>query len=156
MVRRHNSISNPQFVSQTAPENDALPLAANGTPCRILIVEDDALIALDLQQTVEEMGGTVVGHAAHAENAVGLAARHKPDVVLMDIRLAGGSDGIDAARGIRQKQDVAIIFVTGNSDPGTRSRVLEFSDALLLTKPVDHMQLGAALRERCLPGNQQR
>ena len=124
-------------------------LVRNGAPCRILIVEDDALIALDLQQTVEELGGAVVGRASRADDAIGLAAKHRPDVVLMDIRLAGGSDGIEAAHGIRRLQQIPIIFVTGNTDPATRERVLEISDVSLLNKPVDHLQLGAILRERC-------
>lgn len=124
-------------------------LVKNGAPCRILIVEDDALIALDLQQTIEDMGGAVVGRASRTVEAIGLAAKHRPDVVLMDIRLAGGSDGIEAARGIRRLQQIPIIFVTGNTDPATRERVFEFSDVSLLNKPVDHLQLGATLRERC-------
>lgn len=124
-------------------------LVKNGAPCRILIVEDDALIALDLQQTIEDLGGAVVGRAARTVDAIGLAVKHQPDVVLMDIRLAGGSDGIDAARDIRRLQQIPIIFVTGNTDPATRERILEFSDATLLNKPVDHLQLCSILRERC-------
>jgi CheY-like chemotaxis protein len=124
-------------------------LARNGQPCRILIVEDDALIALDLQQTIEELGAAVIGRAAHTRDAIALTARHRPDVVLMDIRLAGGSDGIDAAHGIRRLHNVPIIFITGNSDPGTRDRVLAFADVDLLNKPIDHSRLRSLLQERC-------
>jgi CheY-like chemotaxis protein len=127
-------------------------LIKNGAPCRILIVEDDALIALDLQQTIEDLGGAVVGRASRTLEAIGLAAKHQPDVVLMDIRLAGGSDGIEAARGIRRLHEIPIVFVTGNADPATRERVLEFSNVALLNKPVDHRQLGATLCDRCAQG----
>jgi CheY-like chemotaxis protein len=141
----------PTSRGRLAPnENDARSrLIRNGVPCRILIVEDDALIALDLQLTIEDLGGAVVGCASRTVDAISLAAKHRPDVVLMDIRLAGGSDGIDAAHGIRRLQQIPIIFVTGNIDPATRERVLEISDASLLTKPVDHLQLGSILRECC-------
>jgi CheY-like chemotaxis protein len=124
-------------------------LVRNGAPCRILIVEDDALIALDLQHTIEDLGGAVVGRASRTSEAIGLAVKHQPDVVLMDIRLAGGSDGIEAARGIRRLQEVPIIFVTGNADPATRERVLELSNVSLLNKPVDHRLLGSTLRDHC-------
>ena len=124
-------------------------LRRKGVPCRVLIVEDDMLIALDLQQTVEELGAKVVGCAAHTVEAVGLAVKHRPDVVLMDIRLSGGSDGVDAAERIRRLQQVPIIFITGNTDPGTRSRVDAFGGAAMLYKPVDHAKLCSLLQERC-------
>jgi CheY-like chemotaxis protein len=136
---------------RNAPRETDTPfsIARDGRPCRILIVEDDALIAFDLRQTVEELGGAVVGQASRTVDAIGLAAKHRPDVVLMDIRLGDGSDGIDAARGIRRLQEVPIIFVTGNSDDETRGRVFAFANVDLLNKPVDHMHLRFLLQERC-------
>jgi CheY-like chemotaxis protein len=148
MVIGQDNLSDPP--ESRPQERDArLPLVRNGAPCRILIVEDDALIALDLQQTIEDLGGMVVGRASRTPEAIGLAAKYQPDVVLMDIRLAGGSDGIDAARGIRRLRPTPIIFVTGNTDPVTRGRVLEFGDAPLLNKPVDQALLRSILHERC-------
>ena len=149
-LRKQLSAQPPRGHVVVPREDDArLRLVKNGAPCRILIVEDDALIALDLQRTIEDLGGAVVGRASRTAEAIGLAAKHRPDVVLMDIRLASGSDGIEAARGIRRLQQIPIIFVTGNTDPATRERVFEFSDVALLNKPVDHLQLGSTLRERC-------
>jgi CheY-like chemotaxis protein len=143
----------PSSPSESRPskrETDApFSIAHNGRPCRILIVEDDALIAFDLRQTIEELGGAVVGQASRTVDAIGLAVKHRPDVVLMDVRLGDGSDGIDAARGIRRLQDVPIIFVTGNSDDETRHRVFAFANVDLLNKPVDPMHLRSLLQERC-------
>jgi CheY-like chemotaxis protein len=148
MVGNHDNFSDPP-ESRPLPDGARWRLVRNGAPCRVLIVEDDALIALDLQQTIEELGGLVVGRASRTPEAIGLAAKYKPDVVLMDIRLAGGSDGIDAARGIQRLRQTPIIFVTGNTDPVTRGRVLEFGDAPLLNKPVDQVLLRSILHERC-------
>ena len=68
---------------------------------RVLVVEDEALIALSLTDMLESMGLTVCGTADNARSAVDLADRDAPDLVLMDIRLRGKGDGIDAARQIR-------------------------------------------------------
>ena len=86
---------------------------------RVLIVEDDAIIAMHLAMLVAELGHEVCATAATAAAAIALAAVHKPDVVLMDIRLAQGSSGIDAARELYAQQALRCIFLSGNLDDAT-------------------------------------
>ena len=108
---------------------------APGGPVRILIVEDDLLIALDIEMTLEEAGHHVVATATTARGAVDAAAEHTPDLVLMDLRLADGSWGGDAAREIRDRLQTAIVFLSGNLDPATRERLLPLDPVAMLSKP---------------------
>lgn len=68
-----------------------------GAPLRVLVAEDESLIVLAVADSLERAGHVVCGHAQHAEEAVALARRLRPDICLVDIRLAGGSDGLRAA-----------------------------------------------------------
>jgi CheY-like chemotaxis protein len=79
---------------------------------RILVVEDEAIVQMDLESRLRRLGYSVVGLAAEGEEAVAKAAELAPDVVLMDVRLKGPMDGIEAARRIRSQRDVPVIFVT--------------------------------------------
>ncbi len=79
---------------------------------RVLIIEDEPIIALDLTRLVRELGHDVVGAAATREEAVSLAKAKQPGLVLADIRLADGSSGIDAAQEILSELDVPVIFIT--------------------------------------------
>src|SRR4051812_40477376 len=88
---------------------------------KILVVEDEGLIAMDLKRRLEAYGYLVPAVADTAEGAVHLAASHLPDLVLMDIRLKGKADGIDAATEIR-KLDIPVIFLTALSDAETVGR----------------------------------
>ena len=78
----------------------------------IMIVEDDAIIAFDLAETVRGMGHTVCGNAATMDEALTLASRHSPTLALMDIRLAEGDNGIEVARELRRQRFLPLIFVT--------------------------------------------
>jgi two-component system, cell cycle sensor histidine kinase and response regulator CckA len=79
---------------------------------RILIVEDESIVQLDLQRRVQRMGHTVVGIASSGEEAVAKAVELKPDLVIMDVRLEGSMDGIEAARRIRAEHGTRIVYVT--------------------------------------------
>lgn len=104
---------------------------------RILIVEDEALLAMSYKMSLE--GGTckVVGIAATAERAIAMAGRDLPDVVLMDIKLRGKVDGIEAARQIMETLHIPIIFITGNTDEETKQRALQTNPKAYLEKPID-------------------
>lgn len=119
--------------------------ALSGRLLQVLVVEDEALIAEDMVQTVQEIGAAVVGIAASAEEAVHLAVSHRPDVVLMDIRLRGVDDGLDAAHAIRAIMNPLIIFCSGNGDSSTRRRIAAFGNAQLLLKPVNSEELVQAI-----------
>jgi CheY-like chemotaxis protein/DNA-directed RNA polymerase specialized sigma24 family protein len=79
---------------------------------RVLIIEDEAIIALDLENLVTELGHTVVGVADTRDDAVAMARDHRPDLILADIQLADGSSGIDAATEILGGQNIPVIFIT--------------------------------------------
>jgi two-component system, cell cycle sensor histidine kinase and response regulator CckA len=78
----------------------------------ILIVEDESIVQLDLQVQLERLGYRVVGVASRGEEAVAKAKELKPDLVIMDVRLDGPMDGIEAARQIRAAQATPVVYVT--------------------------------------------
>ena len=114
---------------------------------RVLIVEDDALIAMHLAMVVAEFGHDVCATAATAAEAIALAALHNPDVVLMDIRLAQGSSGIDAAREIHAQHGLRCIFLSGNLDTATRSLLEPYEPIGFVGKPVLPVVLQRALKK---------
>ena len=112
------------------------PLYIDGHKVRVLVVEDDALIAMDLSVSVSQLGGSVVEVAATARDAMRLVGELRPDVVLMDVRLRGEPDGVEAAQIIHMRGATPIIFVTGNSDQETLRRMAQLSSAQIILKPV--------------------
>jgi CheY-like chemotaxis protein len=103
---------------------------------RVLIVEDEMIIALMIEQMVKNLGHSVVGKVMSGEDAVEAALNHKPDVILMDIRLDGDMDGIQAMSEIRKEVDIPVIFITGNSDDLYKRRIEESEYQGYLTKPI--------------------
>ncbi len=116
-------------------------------PARILLVEDDYFVALSSEDALTDAGHDVVGVAATADLAVAIADAERPDLVVMDIRLNGARDGIDAAKEIRDRFDIWSIFVTAQADPGTRVRGEREAQPLgWLLKPFAASELAAAVR----------
>ncbi len=109
----------------------------------ILIVEDDAIIAYDLAETVRGMGHTVCGNAATMDEALTLAAGHTPTLALMDIRLAEGDNGIEVARELRRQRFLPVIFVTAFPDELGR-RGLEHLGPVI-PKPFSREQIEQAI-----------
>jgi two-component system, response regulator PdtaR len=103
---------------------------------RILIVEDEALLALELEDTLEQAGFQVVGVTPTCGTALEWAERQMPDLVLMDIALAGRHDGIEAAIILRRDWGIPSLFLTGNRAGGLEGRCAESNPAGFLTKPV--------------------
>jgi CheY-like chemotaxis protein len=112
---------------------------------RVLIVEDEFFISLHTKQLLEELGHVVVGIAVSADQAIHFAERERPDVVLMDIRLNGSRDGIEAADEIRKRLGISSIFVTANTDPQTRQRALASQPLGFLEKPLTEQRLKLGL-----------
>ena len=79
---------------------------------RVLIIEDEAIIALDLENLVNELGHRVVGIATTRDDAVRVARQRQPELILTDIKLADGSSGVDAAMAIVKDLDVPVVFIT--------------------------------------------
>jgi PAS domain S-box-containing protein len=107
----------------------------------VLIVEDEAIVAADLAARLGQLGYEVVGTEAKGEDAVEAAVRLRPRVVLMDIRLKGPMDGIEAAEAIRQRVDVPVIYLTAHSDSATLERA-KLSDPFgYILKPFEEREL---------------
>jgi len=112
---------------------------------KILIVEDEPVVALDLQQEVEQLGLTVVGLAESADEALVAAEENRPDLALMDVRIVGSMDGIQTARLLREAYAVPVIFLTSYSDESTIRRAARELPYGYLTKPFQPRELKAAL-----------
>jgi DNA-binding NarL/FixJ family response regulator len=111
----------------------------------ILVVDDEFLIAQGLCLQVEEMSLVVCGTAATADDAVAMAQAHRPRVVLMDMRLLGDKDGVDAALAIYETVGSKVIFITGSREPATMERIKLDHPSAVLFKPVSDRQLQAAI-----------
>ena len=107
----------------------------------ILIVEDEALIALDIRSNLVSLGFVVDGVAATGEEAVDCAGRHRPDLILMDIALSGAMDGIEAARIIKERFPAPVIYLTGNADLAAVTRARDTAPYGYVLKPVNHHDL---------------
>jgi len=114
-------------------------------PMRILLVEDEAVVAMDLGDQIEEMGYRVCGTADSAAAARAAARELQPDVVLMDIVLKGPQDGIDIAAEIGVAGLAPVVFLTAFSDPATVRRAAEAAPYGYLTKPFDAAEVRAAI-----------
>jgi response regulator of citrate/malate metabolism len=114
---------------------------------RVLIVEDEFFIAQTLTWQVEDMGCEVCGVAMTADEAVSLALHHEPAVILMDVRLLGKRDGVDAGNAIYGRFDVKIIYVTGSQEPATVERINSDHPFAILFKPFQFKMLEDTIRE---------
>ncbi|MDC0335492.1 response regulator [Pseudodesulfovibrio sp.] len=112
---------------------------------KILVVEDDAVARLDIQAALERAEYTVVGMAASGEEAISLADTLNPDLVLMDIRLEGTMDGVEAATEISRRFDIPIIYLTVYADEETLQWAKVSGPFGYLLKPVDHTELKSAI-----------
>ncbi|MBU2550446.1 MAG: response regulator [Proteobacteria bacterium] len=113
---------------------------------RILIVEDELVIALDLQGRVEALGYTVCGAEKDGQGAVEAAGRERPDLVLMDIVLPGDLDGIQAAGIIKDRFAIPVVFITAYADPDRLDRARTALPFGYLVKPVRDRDLRVAIR----------
>jgi CheY-like chemotaxis protein len=111
----------------------------------ILIVEDERIVAKDLQRMLESLGYSVAGIASSGEDAVRKADECRPGLILMDIRLGGALDGIEAAGMIREQSDMPIIYLTAFSDAETVKRAKATRPSGYITKPFRATDLRCAI-----------
>lgn len=111
------------------------------TGSRIIIVEDELIISLEIKETLRRLGYQVVARVISGEDAIEKAGELRPDLILMDIRLEGEMDGITAAKRIMDLYDIPIIFLTGQSDEATLKRAIEISPSGYLVKPFNDREL---------------
>jgi CheY-like chemotaxis protein len=112
---------------------------------RILIVEDNYIIAASLQERLEAWGYDISGTAGSVEEALRKAVQLRPDLVLMDIRLHGELDGIEAAEFLWDHLRIPVIYVTGHSDDGTLERAKATVPFGYILKPVKGPELDVAI-----------
>lgn len=114
---------------------------AIGTKIRILIVEDEYLIALSFKKELESIGYEVFEPVASGQAAIQAVMRELPDIVLMDMGLAGAVSGLEAARAIIAQHEIPIIFMTGHSDEKTLEQVDQLNPVACLIKPIVGRQI---------------
>ncbi len=113
---------------------------------KILIVEDEFVIAQDLKMTIESFGFEVCAVVSTGEDAVIKASEHDPDLIMMDIMLEGDMDGIEAAEMIHQNRDVPIIYLTAYADTSTLIRAKASQPEAYLLKPWDERELQSTIK----------
>jgi DNA-binding NarL/FixJ family response regulator len=121
--------------------------ALDPNPAKILVAEDDALVALSLQQTLSLFGFQVVGIAATVSDALCLAQNTRPDLAIFDVQLAGKRDGIEGAALLRGFLDIPVVFLTGQADEHTRARAATVRPAAYLAKPATPQQVVSAIEQ---------
>ncbi|MEI7826739.1 MAG: PAS domain S-box protein, partial [Euryarchaeota archaeon] len=112
---------------------------------RLILVEDETIIAKDIQSRLRGTGHDIVGIVGTGEGAIAQAGELRPDVVLMDIVLKGEMDGIDAAQQIIERFDIPIIFLTAHTDATTVKRATATASYGFLFKPFDVLELSGAI-----------
>jgi CheY-like chemotaxis protein len=126
----------------------ALPVfpVAKAAKVRILVVDDDSVIALLLQHTLSRLGYDVIGPAATSDQAIELARHTQPDLVLMDINLGAGGDGIQAAASIAKLRRAPVIFLTAYSEDAVLGRARGSGAYGYLLKPFTERGLHATIQ----------
>jgi len=124
-------------------------------PARIVLVEDEAIAALDVARRLRRLGYQVVAVASSGPQAVEYALTRDPDVVLMDIHLHGVMDGVEAARHIQAAAPIPVIYVSANIDAATRERIQSTEAAGFVPKPI-HFPTPQRVLQRALSGRHSR
>jgi DNA-binding response OmpR family regulator len=112
---------------------------------RALIVEDEVLIAEELRERLSRLGFSVIGAVDSADEGIAIATRECPDLVLMDIRLRGEKDGVQAAQEIREQVDVSIVYVSAHSDLLTVERAKRTDHDGFILKPFHRRELQSVI-----------
>jgi CheY-like chemotaxis protein len=113
----------------------------------VLVVDDESIISSLWCAIVEGMGLEVCGTATTAWQAVALAQTYRPSVILMDVRLRGERDGVDAALEIHDTVGSKVIFITGSGEPSMQARINMDHPAAILFKPITDSQLQDAIND---------
>ena len=112
---------------------------------RILVVEDEHIVAMGIKKMLKSLGYTVTGVASSGEDAISKAESTFPDVVLMDIMLKGDMDGVEAAREIRERFDVPVVYLTAYSDNNILERAKITEPFGYIIKPFDEKDLYSSI-----------
>lgn len=104
---------------------------------KILLVEDEVIAAMLMKLELRNAGYEIAHHVVTGEEAITCASQNSPDIILMDIRLAGEIDGVEAASAIRSRSNVPIVFITGYNCQVMMERAGKVGHAGYFIKPVD-------------------
>lgn len=115
------------------------------TPVRVLVVEDETIVGLDIKHRLRAMGYEVTGLALTGAEALSLARTASPDIVLMDIRLQGPMSGIEAAEKLREELDVPIVYLTAYADAATLDRARVSEPFGYVLKPFEDRELSITI-----------
>lgn len=113
--------------------------------CKILITEDERIIAEDIRQTLLKYGHDIVGVAASGEEAITLVEDKCPDIILMDIMLAGDLNGIETVRYLNDRFQIPVIYLTAYADETTMKEAFDTDPVAFILKPFKDKQLFAAV-----------
>lgn len=114
---------------------------------KVLIVEDEMIIALLIERMVKNLGHEVVGKVSSGKEAVSVALQENPDIILMDIRLQGQMDGIEAMSIINEKVSIPVIFISGNTDKLYQEKVNNGDYIDFLSKPITITELSRSFKK---------
>ena len=113
---------------------------------KILIVEDDPILALVQTKFIQKMGFEVLNAVANGVDAIEAAKELSPDVIIMDMRIEGDLDGIQTMKEIQKFSDIPLIYLTGNSEMAMLERSRETNMKGFLVKPVNYTELEELIR----------
>jgi len=116
---------------------------------KVLIIEDDFIIQMFLENIISSIGCNIVATVDNSDDGIKMIEEYSPDIILMDIGIAGKKDGIEMAELINEKFQIPFIFITGNSDFTTIDRAKKTSPIHIFNKPIEQEVLSSELIEIC-------
>jgi CheY-like chemotaxis protein len=108
---------------------------------RILVVEDDMILALVLKRNLEQLGHVVLEVQSSGQGAIEAVSKNNPDLIIMDIKLIGSIDGIQTMIQIRKFSEIPVIYVSGNSDESIKQKAQKTESSEFMSKPIDLHEL---------------
>ena len=114
---------------------------------KVLIVEDELIVSMDLQITTEQLGYTVVDRVVTGEDAIEFIKQNTVDIIFMDVILKGKINGIETAEKIHSFLDVPIIFISANNDTKKLVKDYDISPSYFIKKPFDEKELKITIEE---------
>ena len=112
-----------------------------------MIVEDEGVVSIDIRNMLKNAGYGIAAVAFQGEEAVRKAEQSTPDLILMDIGLKGEIDGIEAARKIRDRFQIPVVFLTGFADEATVAKAQEVNPSGFIIKPINEEELKKTLED---------
>lgn len=135
-------------ADQATPTRDSLarPQTKRDAPVKIVLVEDELIVALNLRQRLTQFGYTVCAVASSGSEALEVISRHKPDLVVMDIHIDGQMDGIETVTKIPNELNIRVIYLSAGTEPSILARAKQTKPYGILSKPFSESELHATIQ----------